>query len=267
MDKANPRKQIDGIAVIALDLDGTLLHTDETISARALAAICACAARGMQIIIATARPHRSVMARLPQDFPAGPWICCNGAEIYENDECIFEQAIPPERAREIVALLEALSPKMTVSAEMEDRLYANVPLATTWEYQVCDLQTALVRPVTKIIFDAGKCEMAGLQEKLGADVLLQVTDDQHGRFGQIGHHAVSKARALKFLLARGGRTMAEVMAFGDNSVDSDMLCAAGLGVAVGNALPEVKAIADRITGTNDEDGVAMVLEELLKEYF
>ena len=80
---------------------------------------------------------------------------------------------------------------------------------------------------------------------------------------QVIPYGASKAAALHWLLERWGLSLDEVIAFGDDVNDVEMVAEAGLGVAMANAVPEVKAVADRITTTNDEDGVAAVLEEFL----
>ncbi|RIK43550.1 MAG: Cof-type HAD-IIB family hydrolase, partial [Chloroflexi bacterium] len=73
----------------------------------------------------------------------------------------------------------------------------------------------------------------------------------------------NKAAALAVLMADWGVPLAQVVAFGDDTNDIEMLQECGLGVAVANAADEVKQVADEITATNDEDGVAIVLERLL----
>jgi hydroxymethylpyrimidine pyrophosphatase-like HAD family hydrolase len=90
---------------------------------------------------------------------------------------------------------------------------------------------------------------------------VQFTDQ--GRCVNILAPTVSKSQALQFVLEQRGLDFGQVMAFGDDISDMDMLVQSAIGVAMANAVAEILAIADRVTASNDEDGVALVLEELV----
>lgn len=248
--------------VVALDLDGTLLASDGRVSPRNSAAVSACAARDIRLVIASARPPRSVAALLPPDFPALTWICYNGAEVWHAGRRVMHRAIAPERAHALLAAIEAHAPAATVSVEFDDRLYANRPLRQPWEHSVVDLRAAITRPISKILFAADEVpDLAALRAALPEEYSVCVTD--RGCLGHIMAPGVSKALALAALLDRAGLSLADVMAFGDDHNDLELIAAAGTGVAMGNAIPDVKAVAAHVTTTNDQDGVAAVLETLL----
>lgn len=249
--------------VVALDLDGTLLRSDGTISPRTLAALGRCREAGLRLVVATARPPRSVAAMLPPPFPPSPWVCYNGAEVYDAGRRVIQQAIPPTVAREIVAYLHARVPDAAVSVEIDDRLFANQPLGAPVLHEVVDLETVVNRPVAKILFDARRIgDLETLRSSLSTHCRLVITD--RGRLGQIMLTSVSKASALKILLDQWRLGFGDVIAFGDDVNDLDLLSSSGTGVAMANATWEVVAVANRITLSNDEDGVAVVLEEMLR---
>lgn len=250
--------------MIALDLDGTLLRCDFSISPRTLQTLKNCAARGMKVIIATARPPRTITAMLPQDFPEGPWICYSGAEIYVRGERIMQNALAPARAKEIIKVIESYAPETTISIEMDDRLYINRPLDGPWMHTVvADLTAVIDRPVAKVLFDTSNVnDSASLRAQMPGDCKIIAFNDGPIHLAEIVAKEVSKVGALKLLAARAGRTMKEVIAFGDGDGDIEMLAQSGLGVAMANASEAVKAAADWITASNDEDGVAVALEKL-----
>jgi Cof subfamily protein (haloacid dehalogenase superfamily) len=254
-------------AIIALDLDGTLLRCDFSISPRTLQALQSCAKKGMKVIIATARPPRTISAMLPAGFPEGPWICYSGAEIYARGERIMQNALAPVLAKEIIKVIESCAPETTISFEMDDRLFINRPLDSPWIHTVVtDLVAVIDKPVAKVLFDTSNVnDSASLCAHLPGDCKIIAFNEGPIHLAEIVANEVSKVGALKLLVARAGHTMKEVIAFGDGDGDGDieMLSQCGLGIAMGNASEAVKAAANWITASNDEDGVAVALEQLL----
>ena len=249
------------IEVIALDLDGTLLRGDGTVGERTLGVLDECRRKGRRIVFASARPPRAITEVLPAAFRDDPWICYNGAEVYQGKERLLQKALEPETARRVLRSVLERDPGRRLSLEIDDRLFANRALPTTWVYQIADLFAAAVRPVAKILVDLRPGDGAALLAGLPEGCQAVITDG--GDLAQIAATGVSKTSGLVFLLDRWGHALAEVVAFGDDVNDLEMLRESGLGVAMGNAVGEVKAVAKRITNTNDEDGVAVVLEELI----
>src|SRR5262249_32446201 len=153
--------------------------------------------------------------------------------------------------------------------------YVNRPVAgLLTPHQVCDLRTIVTAPVAKFLVTvldhpASRRAPVGamapaatmLLPALPAGCQVQVTDQ--GRCANILAPTVSKARALQFVLEQRGLDFGQVMAFGDDISDREMLVQSAIGVAMANAVGEIVAIADRVTASNDEEGVALVLEELV----
>lgn len=248
------------ISLIVADLDGTLLRGDGTISSRTIEALNRCRAAGKRIVIATARAPR--MAKyLPGDLLDLTWICCGGAEIHENGKRIYYNSIAPRSAMHILSELLASFPSCAVSIEADDQLFANGHLRQPWDYQIVDLESVVDKPVAKVLIDLTEFEdLEMLYWSIPDDCKLIVTD--HGSLGQILAYSVSKMEALKWVLERWELSLENVIAFGDDTMDIDMIRECGIGVAMGNAIPEVKEVADIVTSSNDEDGVAEVLESM-----
>lgn len=249
------------ISVLAIDLDDTLVRSDKTISARTLDALKAWEERQNRIVIATGRPPRMTRS-IPDVLHHLPWICYNGAVIHENYEAIYEDLISAADTYCIVERLLAQAPACRIGLEIDDTLYLNQPLDRPGARHVPDLLAVADQPAAKVLFALDQFgPLDGLADLLPNSTKLLVSEKYN--LVQIMPHTSSKAQALAHLVRGWGRTLDDVMAFGDDTNDVEMVQESGVGVAMANAVPEVKAVADRITRTNDEDGVAIVLEELL----
>lgn len=250
------------LMVAALDLDDTLLRSDGKISDRTLAALHNWQAAGRRLVIATGRPHRSVEPVLPVELHNIPLICYNGAEIHIDGCKIFENLIPPDAVRTIVEQVQQSAPALIVGLEVHGELYLNRAVKRASPYHVADLLEMAVHPAAKVlIFGEELQPVIPLLAELpaAAKALLSA----RYQFIQILAAGANKAAALAVLMADWGVPLTQVVAFGDDTNDIEMLQECGLGVAVANAVDEVKAVANLITASNDEDGVALVLEQLL----
>jgi hypothetical protein len=210
------------------------------------------------------RPARSVTSMLPPDFPPAPWLCHNGAEIYQNGKRIYQNALAPSAAKEILQIIWAVIPEVTISIEMDDHLFASQPLDEPWRYQVADLYRVIDRPVANIFFAIEDgFDLKNLCQDIRHFCQRVIVQSKQKQYASITALGVSKPAGLQILGEQYGFELKQVIAFGDDLVDRPMLQECGVGVAMGNALPEVKQAADLITLSNDEDGVAAALEILL----
>jgi 5-amino-6-(5-phospho-D-ribitylamino)uracil phosphatase len=249
------------ISVAAVDLDDTIVRSDGTISDRTLEALWRWEESGRHVVIATGRPPRSTR-KIPAKLHHLPWICYNGAVIHHGEEILYEDMIAGEHARQIVQSILAVAPDCRLGLEIADVLYVNQPLDRPDVRHVADLLSVATQPAAKVLlsleqYNAVQPLLAALPET--TKVLLS----EKYNLAQIMPYTSSKERALIHLVEGWGLTMQHVVAFGDDTNDVEMIAAAGIGVAMDNAVPEVKAVADRVTASNDEDGVALVLEELM----
>lgn len=248
--------------ILVLDLDDTLLRSDGTISDRTMCALDNWRAAGNAIVIATGRPTRSIADVLPDHLHSVPWITYNGAYVYLDDQCIYENLIQPAATETIIGLMQATLPDCILGLEIDNELFVNRALKRTSPYNIVDLMTVAHQPAAKILFfhedfDALKTVLS----ELPIDTRVMLSEKYN--LVQILAATADKTHALRFLMDRMDQDMAHVIAIGDDINDVDMIRDCGLGIAVANAIPEVKAVAKRETLSNDEDGVALVIEELL----
>jgi len=250
------------ISVLAIDLDETLLRNDGSVSPRTLKTLAAWEAAGRRTVIATGRPPRSAR-RIPDALLHLPCVCYNGAAIYQDGEQQYAQTIPAQDARSIVEGLLAADWPDWIGIEIDDVLHINKHSDRWGHVYTPDLLAVAEQPAAKILLSMpgylhAEPHLGGLPDT--AKVLLSEKYD----LAQIMPVAASKATALTHLMDGWGISMAQLAAFGDDVNDVEMVQEAGLGVAMDNAVDEVKAVADRITASNERDGVALVVEELLE---
>lgn len=267
--------------LLALDLDDTLLNDDLQISPRNMAAIRRVAARGMMVTIATGRMFSSALPYARQLEVNLPLITYHGALIKYagSGEVLRHCPVPLERALEILDLSEELG--FHVNLYLHDRLFVKEENENTRYYrtiasipleQVGNLSRFLLKQKEEptkltIINTAEDGSLEDLQQMLRERYLPELSIlKSRPFFLEITHREATKGRALDFLARREGISAEEIVAIGDSYNDIDMLQFAGVGVAVANAPAEVKKVADVITRSSREDGVAAFLEEyLLKE--
>lgn len=249
--------------IAAVDLDDTLLRSDGTLSPQTLMMIERWQQSGRKIVIATGRPPRSIGRSLPDYLHKIPWICYNGAEIRLADEPIYQNLVPAADVYAILTQIQQVTPDLLIGVEIDNVLYLNRTANRATPYEVADL-LSLDRPAAKVLLFSETTEpLAHLtfDVPISARVLYSA---RYPHFIQIIGCRTDKAEALRVLVADWKMSMADVVAFGDDTNDVDMVAHSGKGVAVANAVDEVKAVADLITLSNNEDGVAIVLEELLR---
>lgn len=249
-------------SIAAIDLDDTLLRKDGTISDYTLTTLQRWQETGNEVVIATGRPPRSIGHSLPEVLHTIPWICYNGAEIHHHRECVYQHWIPAIDTQTIVQNILAENPKALVGLEVNGTLYLNREAKRATPYEVADL-LAMEEPAAKIlVFNEVLEPLAPLAFEMPqtAAALYSV---RYPHFIQILATECNKATALLHQVQQMGGLLESVVAFGDDTNDVEMIAESGLGVAMGNAVDEVIAVADRVTGTNDEDGVATMLDALL----
>lgn len=267
------------INAICTDIDGTLLNGDRVLSPRLLQAI-AKLPKDFPIILASSRMP-DAMRHLQQDMGrlGEPLICYNGGFVIhdEQEEVVHDTPILLEHCEALVDIARGTEihvslyqgekwyePEMDYWAQREARNTRVEPTVKQLD-QVLEMWKSGMKGAHKVMC-MGAAEEIELfyrqaEQHLGSALHLYRSKDT---YIEIAPKTISKASALALLLERKfGIGMDEVMAFGDNYNDMEMLQAVGLGVAMGNAREEVKSIADRVTLSNKEDGVALMIEELL----
>ena len=244
------------VKAIIVDLDRTLLRTDKTISPYTLGVLEACRRRGMKIMAATARPWRT--ARQYGDMLAmDAMVVSNGARVICGHQRL-DDGIPLESALRLLRALKRY-PDMRITLETGDCAYANHPIEDYETILTDDLAAAAEKEgVIKLLVHLDHSDTRSLVENELTDDLYATV--AHGYLMQIMSKSTTKWHGICTMLALCGCTPDEAAYFGDDQDDLEPIRLCGVGVAVGNAIDEVKAAADDVAASNDEDGVARYIE-------
>jgi Cof subfamily protein (haloacid dehalogenase superfamily) len=249
------------ISILALDLDETLVRSDQTVSPRTLDALARWEQAGNHIAIATGRSPRKTR-EIPSALHHVPWVCYNGGVVLIDGEAVYEETLPRSIVRDLLAHYQNDLRLSWVGLAGGDKLYVNHEPRGGDATYVADLLDVAEEPAMKIYLPLDE-----FRQHYPDDVALpkgcRLLPSTKYNFAQVMPAGVSKAAGLRILLEQWDADMVQVMAFGDDTNDMEMVREAGIGVAMFNAIPELKAVADRITLSNDEDGVAVMVEELV----
>jgi Cof subfamily protein (haloacid dehalogenase superfamily) len=263
---------MDGIRLVASDLDGTLLRPDETVSDRTRAALASAKEAGITVVLVSGRPPRSLGPIAERIGVGGIAICANGAVVWDLDAGTVLDSSPLAAdlaARLVHALREAI-PGALFAVELEsgfgreagwsDGLIAAAPGALE-----ADALELIRGPVSKLLVRHPTMAFAEVAERARQAVGDDAVATWAGlRLVEISAAGVTKAFALERLCRRLGIAADEVVAVGDMPNDLAMLDWAGTAVAVANATQEVLDAADEVTAANVDDGVALLLERILQ---
>ncbi len=262
--------------VIALDLDGTLTNSRKEVSPRNKEAIRKAIEKGVHVVLASGRPMPGVVpvAKEVGLFETGGYMLAyNGSQVMNcrTGEMLIHETLPtqyyPELCRSYrdfgINLLTynktgVISENREQYSELESRV-CKIPLTI-----VPDLLAAIEQPVSKFLATGNYDNLRTYQ-----DYLKEVFGDRinaffsESYFLEIVPPGIEKAASLEKLLKIFGCTREELIACGDSMNDTTMVSFAGLGVAMENAQPHLKSRADYIADTNDNDGVAEVIEKFI----
>lgn len=268
------------IRLIATDLNGTLLHSDRSVSPRTRTALDRARAAGIQVVPVTARQPRGLRLIAEAAGFADYALCGNGAHGLRlgTGETLFAAHVTQAAQRSIAqALTERVPGVLFVSVReggevfVAQRGYAELAHFEDhkrWPHELgaATLDEVLAAPSLKFVVRHADLTPRELLSELTALNLPGFAATHSGApFLEVLAEGVSKAWGLAKLCGLLQIDASEVLAFGDAPNDAEMLAWAGRGVAVGNAEPEALAAASEVTLSNDQDGVAVVLEELLAE--
>jgi len=238
--------------MVALDMDGTLLNDQHEISEANLQALHDCLNRGIIVCLSTGRGMRNVAPYLKQIGPDLPAVTVNGSEVWERLGRLHSRTALDTRL--IMTLHEwAVRHNIWYWAYDAERVYnretwCSNPEEIEWlKFGVYTEDVALLQ------------ELRAMAEEMDS---FEITNS-HPFNLEFNPKGVSKATGLRQVCQLYGLSMDEVVAMGDSLNDIAMIREAGLGVAMGNAQDEVKRIADRITLSNTEDGVAYMIRNIV----
>lgn len=266
------------IKLVAIDMDGTLLNPQHEISAGVKSAIERARQQGVHIVLATGRPYIGIQRYLAElDLVQEGEYCIsyNGALVQrtQDGECVAEVTL----GFDDYLYAEQLARELGVHFHVFDKSFLYTPNKDISEYTIHEATTTGIPVRYRAVEEMDrqmrfpKLMMIDRPELLDAAIQRL---PEHARqtytimksapfFLEILDKRVNKGQGVKMLAEKLGLTRDEVMAIGDQENDLAMLEYAGTGVAMGNAIDSVKAIAQFVTKTNREDGVAYAIEKLV----
>jgi Cof subfamily protein (haloacid dehalogenase superfamily) len=267
--------------LVASDIDGTLLNSQERVLPRVRAAVIRAVESGAEVALATGRPHRWIFPVLEQ-LPIRPvCVTANGAVLYDsaNDKILRSHALESATMHEVLGLARKAfgevggvaigCERVGVSAfDPEEEMFVISPdYLHTWEaqgYSILPEDEVMSEPAVKMLLRNEFLTAPEMYELLAPHVDPQVahlTFSMNEGLLEVAAPGVTKALGVSTLAELHEIDQADVIAFGDMPNDIEMLRWAGTGVAMGNARDSVKQAADLTTATNEEAGVAQVLEQ------
>ncbi len=259
--------------LVATDLDGTLLRTDGSLSPRTVEALGAAEAAGIHVVFVTARPPRWLDALADAVAGHGTVICGNGAFVYAvGSRTVTEvHGFDPAVVSTLVGDLRAAAPDVRFAGERADGLWSEPGFPHDPSHEVpADAVRAPMEQLGDVVLGKLLARSLELADEPFLSLVEEVVGDRGhvafsgaGGLAEVSARGVTKAAALERWAADLGIGPAEVWAFGDMPNDLPMLRWAGTGWAVANGHDDVRAVADRVCGSNDDDGVARELERLL----
>ncbi|EEI18148.1 Cof-type HAD-IIB family hydrolase [Corynebacterium sanguinis] len=268
--------------LIISDIDGTFLTSAGRVTPRLRDVVMRAVRSGAHFGLATGRPHRWLMPVLDQ-LPISPvCVCANGAVTYDpaRDEVLRAFELDSELMAQVVADVDAVFRPLGVrwgygvervgqsALDPEDEVFLVTPdyNPDAWDprFGVAPVSELVSVPAAKLLVRCAEMHSAEM-----FDLIAPVIDTSEAHITysmdegliEISSPGVTKATGVSALASHYGVSAEDVVAFGDMPNDCEMLAWSGLGVAMGNANPVVLDVADTVTVSNDEDGVAKVLEQ------
>lgn len=255
--------------LIATDLDGTLFDKESKISKRTLSTLDRAHQANHTVVAVTGRSWRTAYQRLQPANCVDYIICSNGAYLYSQSQAsvVWHDALDKDKLNTVLEQIKKLLPESSFGWESPSGIFYQpeyIALAQDLNLLEGSGETAQLggEIVYKLFVRTRSMSVAEMLEALTPELNPYAYITTSGApFLEITASNVNKGTALERLTAEVNLSAEDSIAFGDNLNDIPMLSWANTGVAMANALPEVKAIADRITGSNEEDGVADYLEK------
>lgn len=266
----------EGKKLIAVDLDGTMLTREKKISKRTKQALQRAMEQGHHVVIATGRPPRASLMYYHELSLTTPIVNFNGALVHHARDAAWGQHHFPLEREDALRVIQACDSigVQNVMVEVRDDFYLRSHCEDMIRLMGDGLSPLGVGHLPELVQDhptamlirpeqATVKQLRALLHEHHADII------EHRLWGAPWHMievmkaGVSKATGLEVIAQDLGVLQENIIAFGDEDNDLEMIQYAGIGVAMGNANPMLKAVANHITDTNDNDGIALFLERHL----
>ena len=261
---------------VFIDIDGTLIKSDHSISPLTIATIARLREKGILVVLVSARPLHGITAIAQEvGLSDAPIASLNGGYIVHGSDILFESSINASTAGKLYEQLTAY--KVTLIWYQQQKWFAELSNQQVEKEQKITSVPIIIEPFrqtlngwqlantgpNKILIIGDVAEISAIQNKLQPLYRNELNlYTSKPIYLEVMNLPASKTNAIKFLISTYGINREETIAIGDNFNDKEMIEFAGLGVAMGNAPDEVKAAADFVTDTNNNDGVRKALEKL-----
>ena len=283
----------------AIDLDGTMLNQYGIVTQRTKEAIKKVQQQGIEVVIASGRPTDSVKTIAKEIESEKYFISGNGAIIYDiaNDEIIYENILKKQKTLDIIKICEENSiyyniytdkeiiakslqcnvlyyHKENLNKEEKNKTRINI-VENIYDYisnrdekivkiTICDSHPVIFNSIMRKLKEIDEIEVLEVSH-MSRKMIRQGTEDIPIEYfyTEISAQNVDKWNAIEFLKDKMQIETEEIVAIGDNINDKKMIENAGLGIAMGESTPVIKEVANQITDSNIDDGVAKALEKLL----
>ena len=286
--------------LVAIDLDGTMLNQYGVVTQKTKDAIRNVQERGIEVIIASGRPIDSIKT-IAKDIKSEKYfISGNGAIIYDiaKNEIIYENTLKKQKALDIIKICEENSIYYNIYTEKEivakslqcnvlyyykenankeeaDQTHINI-VENVYDYiankdekivkiTICDNNQSIFNSIMRKLKEIGEIEVLDVSH-MSRKMIRQGTEEIpiEYYYTEISANNVDKWNALEYLKEIMNIKTDEIIAIGDNINDKKMIQNAGLGIAMGQSHPSIKEVANQITASNIEDGVAQALQTIIE---
>ncbi len=261
--------------LIASDLDGTIVAHYGDITQRTIDAFRKAHSMGIEIFFITGRPPRW-MPEIKEAFGIGKAICGNGAMLYDlqNDKVLEEWLIEVDVQLEAVKRLRRAIPEISFAIESHNYFHREKIYIPRWDVGldnvgVHQIEEVITSPALKVLARCSQQELTSDEmlaiAKVELDGLATVThSNPHDSLLEISALGVSKGMTLAKMAGRLGIDAADCVSFGDNPNDFSMLEWCGRSFAMADGHPDGPKYAKGVAGPCEEDGVAIIIEQLLE---
>lgn len=271
------------IRAVLMDMDGTLLGKSQVaVSMGNMAAVQAAIEKGVVVIPCTGRVYNMLPPQLLTQKELRYFVTGHGARAWDRvaNESLYEDVIPAQQAAQLMEILEDKSLYNEIAANntiyFEKALIDNLDMSLVPEHHLWYVRdncyTAVEKP--SVYFRehnvaVEKMNIYGIPQALQQDIFDAVTATgfiKHTRGAaaanlEFSHYTLDKLKAVEAILNKLGISWDETFAIGDSSSDAEIIKASGVGVAMGNAPDDIKALANDVTGLNTEDGLAQAFKK------
>lgn len=287
------------LKLVAIDLDGTMLNQYGIVTQKTKNSIKKAQENGIEIMIASGRPIDSVKTISKEIGSENYFISGNGSIIYDikKDEIIYENVLKKQKALEIIKICEENSifynvytekeiiaknlqynvlyyHKENLTKSEEDKTHVNI-VEDIYDYiektdskvlkvMICDKHQTIFNAIIRKLKEVEDIEVLEVSH-MSRKIIRQGTEEIPIEYfyTEISAKNVDKWTALEFLKEKLQISSEEIVAIGDNVNDKKMIEKSGYGIAMGQSAPQIKEIADYVTDSNVDDGVANALDKLL----